>query len=218
MFINVFSEDSYQEAGIEVVNIPIASMNKPLLYSTGIHPWYINSQNYEESLEKFFILASEKQCVAIGKTGLDAAFQNNYSEQKKVFIQQIKAANLLKKPLILYAFKSWTDIVEILEKQKNKMPLIIPDEYLPETPDVLSKLKDYYIAFDKSIYLRDSKPVQWIKNISSKRILFYNTDESVSIKDIYTSAAYILNVDIQTLQHQILENFYRAFMIEKLPL
>lgn len=218
MFINVFSEDSYQEAGIEVVNIPITAMNKPLLYSTGIHPWYINSQNYEESLEKFFILASEKQCVAIGKTGLDAAFQNNYSEQKKVFIQQIKAANLLKKPLILYAFKSWGDITEILEKQKNKMPLIIPDEHLPETSDILSKLKDYYIAFDKSIYLRDAKAIQWIKNMSSKKILLYNTDESVSIKDIYIAAADILNVDIQTLQHQILENFYRAFMIDKLPL
>lgn len=217
MYINVFAKNNFQESGIEVVNIPIDALQKPLLYSVGVHPWQINKDNYDRLVELFFISASEKQCLAIGECGLDKTFENNFDEQKKVFVQQIKSANLLKKPLILYSFKSWNEILEILNTQRNKMPLIILYDSLPENADVLKNFKDYYIAFNKSIYLKDIKAVQWIKNISSKKILFYNTDEDINIRDIYLSASEILNIDIQTLQHQILENFYKAFMIDKLP-
>jgi hypothetical protein len=40
----------------------------------------------------------------------------------------------------------------------------------------------------------------------------------VSIEEIYQASADTLKIDVQTLQHQILENFYKAFMLEKLPL
>lgn len=218
MYINVFSKQNFQEAGIEVVNIPVDTLQKPLLYSTGIHPWYINKQNYNTLVEQFFITASEKQCIAIGECGLDSTFTSNYFEQEKIFVQQIKTANLLKKPLIIYCFKSWDKILEILQKQKNKMPLIILDDYLPENIDVLSPVKEYYIAFNKSVFLKDTKSIYWIKNITSKKILFYNTDEDISIKDIYQAASDILNIETHTLEHQILENFYKAFMIDKLPI
>lgn len=217
MLINVFAKNNFQEAGIEVVNIPIDSLQKPLLYSTGIHPWFLNKENYNKSIEQFFISASEKQCIAIGECGIDKTFENNYSEQEKVFIQQIKTANLIKKTLMLYCFKSWDNVLDILQNQKNKMPVIILDDYLPDSIDKLSPLKNYYIAFNKSIYLKEQKSIHWLKTISSKKILFYNSDEDLSIKDIYQSASEILNIDILTLQHQILENFYHAFMIDKLP-
>lgn len=217
MFINVFSKDNFQEAGIEVVNIPVNTLQKPLLYSTGIHPWYINKHNYDKYIEQFFILSSEKQCIAIGECGLDKTFEGNYAEQEKAFVQQIKTANLLKKPIILYCFKAWKEVLDLLQKQKNKVPVIILDEYLPDSIETLAPIKEYYIAFNKSIYIRESKSIHWLKSISSRKILFYNTDEYLSIKDMYQSACEILNIDMQMLQHQILENFYKAFMLDKLP-
>jgi TatD DNase family protein len=218
MYINIFTKENFQEAGIEVVNISFDTLQKPILYSTGIHPWYVDYSNIEKALEKFHILSSEKNCIAIGECGLDKTFESNNAEQKKVFEVQLKTANLLKKPIILYCFKAWDEVMATLQKLKNKTPLIIPIDYLPENKDTLNELKDFYVAFDKDIYLKNPKAIYWIKNISSKKILFFNNDESISIKDIYQSASEVLNIDLHTLQLQVLENFYKAFMLEKLPL
>lgn len=217
MYINVFTKNSFQEASIEVVNIPIDTIQKPLLYSTGIHPWYIDKENYDKSVELFFIHTSEKSCLAIGECGLDKSFESNYSEQEKIFTQQVKTAQLLNKPLILYCHKSWKEIISILTQQKFKHPIIIPADYLPENINDLESIKNFYIAFDKSIILGNEKVLRHLKNTSSKRILFYNEDETISIKDIYNAASQVLKIDLNTLQHQILENFYTAFMLEKLP-
>lgn len=217
MYINVFTKSQLQETSIEVVNIPIDSQQKPLLYSTGIHPWHVHQINYDKSMELFFILSSERQCIAIGECGLDKTFDVYFDEQEKVFAQQVKAANLMKKPLILYCFKAWKEMIHILHKQKNKMPLIILYDYLPEDEKILNEIKDYFIAFDKAIYFEEEKAIRCLKNTSSKKILFFSADEEVPIKTIYQSASEILNIDIHTLQHQVLENFYRAFMLEKLP-
>jgi len=218
MYINVFTKNAFQEAGIEVVNIPVESLQKPLLYSTGIHPWDIQENKIDILEESFFITAAEKSCIAIGECGLDKSFEKNYGLQVKLFIQQVKTANLLKKPLIIYAFKAWEEITDLLNTHKNKVPVIVLFDSIPESVEQLKQLKDYYIAFNKHICLQNETAIHWIKNTSSKKILFYNTDESVSIKGIYQASADILKIDIQTLQHQILENFYKAFMLEKLPL
>ncbi len=217
MYINIFTKNYFQEAGIEVLNIPVDSIQKPLLYSTGIHPWYIDKNNYAQSVEKLFINGSEKQCLAIGECGLDKTFETNYTEQEKIFIQQVKTAQLLKKPLILYCHKAWEDVVQIIQHQKFKYPLIILSEYLPEKTDALTEIKDYYIAFDKSVLFENEKTLLWLKHISSRKILFYNNDETISIKDVYHASSTALKIDLHTLQYQILENFYRAFMLEKLP-
>lgn len=218
MYINVFTENAFQEAGIEVINIPVESLQKPLLYSTGIHPWDIQESKANELEEAFFITAAEKNCIAIGECGLDKSFEKNYNLQVKLFVQQVKIANLLKKPLIIYAFKAWKEIANLLNTHKNKVPVIILFDSIPDNSEPLRELKEYYIAFNKYLLMHNENAIQWIKNISSKKILFYNTDETVSIKEIYQAAADILKIDIQTLQHQILENFYKAFMLEKLPL
>lgn len=218
MYINVFTRNSFQEAGIEVVNIPVDAAQKPLMYSAGIHPWYIDKDNYEKALEQFYIISSEKECVAIGACGLDKSFESNYSEQEKIFIQQIKTANIIKKPLLLYCFKAWPEVTAMLGKQKNKMPVIILSECLPDSNDELNALNNFYVAFDKSVYFNTPKAIQWLKHLSAKKILFYNSDEDLSIKDIYQSAAQLLQIDLKTLQQQVLENFYKAFLLEKVPL
>lgn len=217
MYINVFANREYEDANVEVVNVSVDNYQRPLLYSVGIHPWYISKENYDDYIQKFHIIVPEKQCIAIGECGLDKSFESNYDLQVKIFLQQIKTANILKKSIILYSLKAWKEITEILQNQKNKMPLIIPSDYLPDDDKLLQPIKDYYISFDKSVYLGDEKTIKYLKNISSKKILFHNTDEDISIKDIYQSASDILKIDLNTLQHQILENFYRAFMLEKLP-
>lgn len=218
MYINIFTNQSFQEASIEVVNISVEDKNKPLLYSTGIHPWYVNDENLSKYLEMFFILSSEKQCIAIGECGLDMHFENTLKAQEKAFIQQIKTANFLKKPLIVYAHKSWKQIKDILIKHKNKMPLIIPEHSLPQNISEIEDIHNYYIAFNKSIYLQSDKAIKWLKTLSSKKILFYSNDNDINIKDIYEAASKLLSIDTHTLQHQILENFYKAFLIEKLPI
>lgn len=221
MLINILAKEHTHDASIEVVNLPLSAVQRTQYYSIGIHPWYIDKANYSKTVEKFYIVASESKCLAIGECGLDKSFESNYNLQKEIFKEQVKAANLFKKPIILYCHKAWNDVLKILDLQKNKVPIIVP-MYQVENFELVSKLqkaiKDFYIYFDKSLYLNNNEAIKTLKNISAKNIFIANTDADISIKDIYTTAAKFLNINDTTLQQQILENFYKVFNLENLPL
>ena len=92
------------------------------IYGTyGIHPH--ETKNYK-NLDKTEIIKKinlNKKIIGIGETGLD--FYYDYSDratQKKLFIEHIKAAQILKLPLIVHTRSAEDETYEILKKEKEK--------------------------------------------------------------------------------------------------
>ncbi|QIA62882.1 YchF/TatD family DNA exonuclease [Vibrio astriarenae] len=80
--------------------------------SCGVHPLDVES---DFDLEKFKEYAKSDKVVAIGETGLDYHYQPETAElQKERFIQQVKIAVELDKPLIIHTRQAREDTLAIL--------------------------------------------------------------------------------------------------------
>ena len=78
----------------------------------GISPNDI-TENCKEELKK---IAQMNEAVAIGEIGLDYYWnKENKDLQKEVFVEQIKIANKLNKPIVIHSRDAYIDTIEILK-------------------------------------------------------------------------------------------------------
>lgn len=84
--------------------------------SCGVHPLHQEDAcTYEQLLEK----ASRPEVVAIGETGLDYFYSADTKEvQLQSFIDHIKVANALQKPLIIHTRDARQDTLDLLREYK----------------------------------------------------------------------------------------------------
>uniref|UniRef100_A0A1B6JW33 Deoxyribonuclease TATDN1 n=1 Tax=Homalodisca liturata TaxID=320908 RepID=A0A1B6JW33_9HEMI len=96
------------------------------LYSTaGVHPHDAKSWT-EETLTELRELAACSECVAVGECGLD--YNRDFSPadvQQQVFELQVKLACELKKPLFLHERNAHQDLIKILKKYSDSLPLMV---------------------------------------------------------------------------------------------
>lgn len=83
----------------------------------------IKANGEDLSIEKYEELAKDPKVVAIGEVGLDYHHfeegddtEKMKSKQKEVFIEFIKLANKLKKPLMIHCWDAYSDLLEILSQ------------------------------------------------------------------------------------------------------
>lgn len=74
--------------------------------------------------EAFHKLAEESRVVAIGECGLDyfrleGDGKKEKEEQRKLFIEQIRFAHAVKKPLMIHCRSAFPDLLSILEEEKK---------------------------------------------------------------------------------------------------
>lgn len=88
-----------------------------IFYSCGVHPLNLK-KNY--SFDQLCFLASNKEAIAIGETGLDYFYtKENIIFQQKVFLHHIFLSCELNKPLIVHTRKAKQDTYNMLKKEKN---------------------------------------------------------------------------------------------------
>lgn len=84
--------------------------------SCGVHPLHQEDAcGYDELLEK----ASRPEVVAVGETGLDYYYSEDTQEvQRQSFIDHIRVANELNKPLIIHTRDARDDTLRLLKEHK----------------------------------------------------------------------------------------------------
>jgi TatD DNase family protein len=124
--INVGSQYSTSKRAVEM-----AEKYKLGVWSAvGLHPIHIKSdkrqatsdKQYEEfNYEKYLELAKNPKVVAIGEMGLDHHhfiegdhIEELKEKQKVVFLQGIKLANEVDKPMIIHCWDAYDELIEIL--------------------------------------------------------------------------------------------------------
>ncbi|MBI9009588.1 MAG: TatD family hydrolase [Tenericutes bacterium] len=98
--------------------IDLANQYDEVYAAIGIHPSEARSFNLDLSwIEENM---DNSKIVAIGEIGLDYYWDKNYKEeQKELFINQIKLANKLKKPIIIHMRDATKDTYDILKEYKE---------------------------------------------------------------------------------------------------
>ena len=100
------------EAGIRLAE------RYPSMYATvGIHP-HDASKPTSGDLDRLRHLARHPKVLLIGEIGLDYHYDFSPPEQQReVFIEQLRLAADLKKPVVIHTREAWTDTVTILKER-----------------------------------------------------------------------------------------------------
>jgi TatD DNase family protein len=213
VFINIHTHNESFDAKIEIVSLAPGDPSKPMMYSRGIHPWKINKA-YKQELEILKENAQQRYCIGIGECGLDKYSDVDFELQKAVFEEHIKIANELNKPLIVHCVKSHSDLIGMLKKANNKVPVIVHG-FNNNLNTATSLLKaGIILSFGKALLNYESNAVEALRNAGREKFFLETDDQDISIKYIYKKAAEILFIDEEILQEQLKTNFRKVFKEE----
>ena len=211
MFINTHTHSQLYDAKIDLVNLGMGSSDKPNHYSYGIHPWYIEKETYEDQLRELKIMVHEKRCLAIGECGLDKLSKVDFELQEEVFIEQIKIANHIQKPLIVHCVKAFNELINCLNLNDNAVPVIVHGFNNNENIARILVNQGVYFSFGKALLGYESNAAKAIKNVGRKNFFLETDDADISIKYIYKKASELLGIDEEIIKQQLQGNFEKVF-------
>ncbi len=113
--------------------------------SAGVHPndCKYESENYIIALKE--IIKNNKKIAAVGEIGLDYHYDTPKDLQKRFFIEQLKLAKELNKPVIIHSREATEDMLSILKEYKPK-GVVHCFSGSPETAKIILDL-GLYIGF-----------------------------------------------------------------------
>lgn len=215
-FVNIHTHNSIDNKDIiEIKNIDIDEIvdtDVSYFYSIGIHPWNVDDNSRCENTLTFIERNIEQPgFLAIGECGLDRTSAHDFNRQKEIFIKQIKLSEQNKKPLILHAVRSYSDIIAIRKDTKSKTPWIIHGFQGNEQTTEQLLRHELYLSFGDVLFKNENKARRLLQIIPTER-LFLETDTAErEIDDVYKRAASLKSIDIDTLRNDIFNNFVKIF-------
>jgi TatD DNase family protein len=105
--------------------VEISEINSNIWATVGLHPTDHSNENF--NFEEYLKLAKNPRVVAIGECGLDyyrTLKEKVYENQKKIFIEHVRLAKEVGKPLMIHArptkgdMDAYVDVLDILEEEK----------------------------------------------------------------------------------------------------
>ncbi|WP_395045178.1 TatD family hydrolase [Flavobacterium sp.] len=179
-------------------------------YSIGIHPWYIDESRVEADLKIIEEKLQLKQCLALGECGLDKRIEIKLPLQIEVFEKQILLAEKYKKPLVLHLVAAFDEVIEIKNRLKINVPIIIHG--FSKNEQVVKQLIDngFYISFGK--YLLQNKVMEAVfKSIPNDKFFLETDTINATLEEVYQLAAKYKKIKIEDLIKIVDSNFKTVF-------
>ena len=217
-------------------NVLKLAQDHPHLYaSVGVHPDYEDTP--EPSIE--FLVETAKQqakIIAIGETGLDyyRMGERSYESmewQRERFRTHIRAALLVKKPLIIHTRSASEDTINILKEEgADRIGGVM--HCFTESLEVARKAMDmgFYISFSGIVTFKSAKDLQeTCKQVPLERMLIETdspylapipyrgkTNEPAWVSKVGEFIANLKGVPIEKLASSTSDNFYQCFQIDRM--
>ena len=177
------------------------------VFSTGIHPWYINTNTLENDLSLLEQSAVFRHVILIGECGLDKQCNIPLELQKEVFEVHVRLSERIKKPLIIHCVKAQEEIIAYKKKYQPRQPWIIHGfRGKPQQMEQWIK-NDFFLSFGE-LFNENT-----VKQIPPERLLLETDDSSLTIQCIYNKVAIVRNISGRELEKQIEENVKNIFYL-----
>ena len=178
-------------------------------FSAGLHPWFLNKNNFETDFNKLIQLIDNQSVIFLGECGLDRLKGEDLTFQSQVFEAQIRLAESVSKPVVIHCVKAFNEIIAIKKHLNPRVPLIIHG--FNQNKTILNDLikNDFYISIGTPILKKESNAAQALLFIPHNRLFFETDDMDMSIKAVYEKASEVLNMDLKDLKKIIFDNFNR---------
>lgn len=179
-------------------------------YSIGIHPWYIDPQQWTKHLDFMETKMSDPACLAMGECGLDKRIYIPWELQVEVFEAQIQLAERYQKPLVIHCVGAYSELIALKKKNHIKVPVIIHG-FSKNTQVAQELIKaGCYLSFGKYL-LRNPELKEVFLSVPSDK-LFLETDTiEEGIQEVYFKAAVYKSETIDSIKMQINTTFAAVF-------
>lgn len=184
-------------------------------YSIGIHPWYIDESRVEADLNIIEKKLQLKECLALGECGLDKRIEIPLALQIQVFEKQIALAEKYKKPLVLHLVAAFDEVIEIKNRLKISVPIIIHG--FSKNKQVAKQLLDngFYISFGKYL-IKNPEMEAVFKSIPNDKFFLETDTINETVEEVYQLAAKYKNIKIEDVIEIVNSNFKKVFKNLKL--
>ncbi len=184
--INCYPSDFYPQEG--------------LWYSIGIHPWYVSDASFTNDFRTLEKAVVHPQVLGLGECGLDKRCDRDLNLQIKIFKQQIKLSEKIRKPMILHVVHAFNEIMALYREFSPCQPWIIHG-FRGKAEIAGQLLKEGFYLSVGEHYSRQSLSVIPVDR------LFIETDESeLPIDTIYSNVAECLSMPIKQLVESVNRN------------
>lgn len=184
-------------------------------YSIGIHPLYIDESRVESDLNIIEKKLQLKECLALGECGLDKRIEIPLVLQIQVFEKQILLAEKYKKPLVLHLVAAFDEVIEIKNRLKISVPIIIHG--FSKNKQVAKQLLDngFYISFGKYL-IKNPEMEAVFKSIPNDKFFLETDTINETLEEVYQLAAKYKNIKIEDVIEIVNSNFKKVFKNLKL--
>ncbi|MBF7072906.1 TatD family hydrolase [Glaciecola sp. MH2013] len=192
--------------------------------SCGVHPLHNEDvTDYDTLLEH----AKRDDVVAVGETGLDYFYSAETKDiQKNSFIDHIKVANEVNKPLIIHTRDAREDTISLLKQYKNETTngvLHCFTESLEMAKEAISL--GFYISISGIVTFASAKELQETVKLLPLERLLIETDspwlapvphrgkenEPANVVDVAYFISELKGISVSELAKATTDNFYKLF-------
>jgi TatD DNase family protein len=151
-----------------------------------------------------------ENCLALGECGLDKRIEIPFDLQIAVFEKQLLLAEKYQKPIIIHCVAAFQEVIEIKNRLKISVPLIIHGfSKNEETAQQLIK-NGFYLSFGK--YLLRNPDLETVFQNVPKDQFFLETDTiEEGIREVYLLAAKYKKMELEIVLDQVQRNFDKVF-------
>jgi TatD DNase family protein len=181
-------------------------------YTFGIHPWFLNEENYTQHLELTRQIANDPFVIAIGEAGFDKLKGPSLELQRKVFMRQVELSESLRKPLIIHCVRAWEELLSVHKEMRPQMPWMIHGfrGKIKLAEQLLSK--GFFLSLWFEFVLKPESS-DLIRALPQKKIFLETDGADVDIRSIYLKVSDDLELTVIDLKTAIYSNFIDFFNI-----
>lgn len=196
---------------LSLTNDIFLAMPKKKPISIGLHPWFASIEKLELQMKYLSVLARQDNVKLIGECGLDSLKGEKIENQILILENQIALAEALNKPLILHCVKSFSELINLKEKLKVKVPMIIHGFNKNEELGKQLLKNGFLLSFGAAVLKENTGAAKLIKELD---YFFLETDDSqITIQEIYHAVAEIKNCTVDELRALIFANWKKLNLL-----
>jgi TatD DNase family protein len=217
-YIDIHNHDSRPCGGVFILDNLMAHEGRlpdyesGMIYSLGIHPWFLNEANKKSQLEFVRQNALDKAIAAIGETGYDKLKGPPSELQMRTFEEHISISEEIEKPLVIHCVRAWDELMASHRKLKPKQPWLIHGFRGKKELALQLISRNMYISFWFDFVTRPEASAL-VRSLPIDRIFLETDGSGVSIRDIYCKVAGDLDVSVNELKIMIHNNYNSFFNI-----
>ena len=215
-YIDIHVHGGKAAAGIFILESLMAHEEKAaenipgVAYTYGIHPWFLNENNYKQQISSVENAMGHSDIIAVGEAGFDKIKGPGRELQYRIFAEQVLIAEKVKKPVVIHCVRAWDELLSVKKELRPKMPWLIHG--FRGNKELAAQLlsKGMYLSFWFDFVLKPESAAL-LRSLPPGRIFLETDGAEVDIRAIYKKVSNDLDLSVEELKSIIRSNYNDFF-------